>query len=471
MDLFLSTRCPQCGADISFDEESTVIHCEYCGCALHMTGRSGVMRTYVAPRKDVQRIKKAIQGAIKEANAKGALVSEKGLFFAPYWRIKGMAFRWIFGRNAQGETVKELKTKQVDQTFPAYGGINLGLCSLGIRPGALKLLFFDPSEMSRLGSTIKVAVPFKEAVRYGTSLTEVGLDETDIRVHLERSRLIGERYSMIYFPFWMIKLAWGKKASILILDAVANKVTRILTQEQWEQMLATAAERPVTVSFSKVSFIPFKCPNCGWELPLNCFDIIHLCGTCHQAWMERNGRFRGVRFDAAAPPKGENQPLLYLPFWVFQAEIHSNGQALKTVADLHEFSLVFPARVAHSADQRPIRFYVPAVSIRNIAAVNKLATGVTQKQPVFDQVPKERLTECQLRGVFLPPKAATGMADILLCSMTPRNNGNRQHFVQHADMTISKIHLLWWPFYEQRLFLRDAICHTGIQKGAVCING
>jgi hypothetical protein len=113
---------------------------------------------------------------------------------------------------------------------------------------------------------------------------------------------------------------------------------------------------------------------------------------------------------------------------------------------------------------------VPAVSIRNIAALNKLAVGVTQKQPVFDPMPKERLAECKLTGVFLPPKAATGMADILLCSMTPQNNGNRQHILQHADMTISKMQLLWWPFYEQRLFLRDAICHSGIQKGAVAMD-
>jgi hypothetical protein len=85
-------------------------------------------------------------------------------------------------------------------------------------------------------------------------------------------------------------------------------------------------------------------------------------------------------------------------------------------------------------------------------------------------MPKERLAECKLTGVFLPPKAATGMADILLCSMTPQNNGNRQHILQHADMTISKMQLLWWPFYEQRLFLRDAICHSGIQKGAVAMD-
>jgi len=470
MDLFLSTRCPQCGADLSFDEESTVIQCEYCGSALHITGRSGVMRTYVAPRNDVKRMKQAIHTAMKGANAKGALVSEKELFFAPYWRIKGMVFRWIFGEHLRGESVKELKTKQLDRTFPAYNGINLGLRSLGIRPGALKLFFFDPSEISKLGATVKVSVPYKEAVRQGTSLTQVGLDETDIRVHLDRTRLIGERYSMIYFPFWMIKLSWGRQARILILDAVANKATRVLTQEQWEEMMAKTAKQPAAVSFNNVSFIPFKCPNCGWALPLNWFDIIHLCPTCQRAWMERRGGFKAVRFEIAASPKVGNQALIYLPFWVFQAEIHSNGQAFKTVADLHEFSLLFPPRVAQGADRRPIRFYVPAVSIRNIEALNKLAVGVTQKQPVFDPMPKERLDECKLRGVFLPPKAATGMADVLLCSMTPPNNGNRRDILQHAHMTIGRMQLLWWPFYEQRLFLRDAICHSGIQKGAVAMD-
>jgi ribosomal protein S27E len=470
MDLFLSTRCPQCGADISFEEESTVVYCNYCGSALHITGRSGVLRTYVAPRKDIQRMKKAIRDGMKQADARAAVVSEKKLFFAPYWRIKGMVFRWIFGSNVQGETIKDLKTKHLDHTFPAYDGINLGLRSLGIRPGALKLLFFDRSEMTKMGSIIKVVRTFKEAVKHGESMTGVGLDETGIQVHLGRTRLIGERYSIIYFPFWMIKLSIGKESRVLILDAVANIVTRILTHEQWEEMVAKATKQPARVSFSNVSFISFKCPNCGWELPLNRFDIIHVCSTCQRAWMERGGDFKPVPFEAAAPPKGLNQDVVYLPFWVFQAEISSNGQTLKTAADLYRFSLMFPTRPINSTDRRAIRFYVPAAAIRNISAANKLATSVTQNQPAFSRMPREELLVYKLMGVFLPPKAASSMADILLCSITPRNNRNRQDFVKQADLSISKMHLLWWPFYEQRLFIRDALCGCGIQKGAMSVN-
>ena len=36
-----------------------------------------------------------------------------------------MVFRWVFGKNIRGETIKELKTKQLDHTFPAYDGIQI----------------------------------------------------------------------------------------------------------------------------------------------------------------------------------------------------------------------------------------------------------------------------------------------------------------------------------------------------------
>jgi len=468
MDLFLSTSCPQCGADVSFEEESTVLYCQYCGGALRVAGRSGVIRTYVAPREDIRSIKKIIRKALRHAKAKKALVTEKRLFFAPYWRIKGMVFRWIFGKKLDGEILKELKTKPLDYTFPAYEGIHLGLRSLGVRPAALKLLFFDRRKMSKTGAIMNVATTFDTAVIHGASVRDVGLDETGVRLHLGRTRLVGERYGIIYFPFWMMRLSLGAKGSVvLILDAVANKVTRVLTDEQWRDMEEKTGRQPATVSFSRVFFIPFKCPNCGWDLPLNRFDMIHLCGTCHRAWMEKGGRLKAVRFEAAAPPEGLNESLVYLPFWVFHAEMTSNGQSLKTTADLHAFSPLYPSKAQEGTKPRPIRFYVPAVAIRNISAANKLATRVTHNQPSFDPMPKDRLQDCRFMGVFLGPEAAADMADVLLCSLTPASNQKRQDFVKHAHTAINKLDLVWWPFYEQRLFLRDAICGCGIQKGAL----
>jgi ribosomal protein S27E len=469
MDLFVSTSCPQCGADISFEEESNVIRCNFCGSALRLTGRSGVTRTYVEPREDVVRMKKAIHGAIKQSGNAKPLVSGKKLFFAPYWRLKGMAFRWIFGKDAQNNAIKELKTKQLDHTFPAYHGMNLGLQSLGIRPGALKLRFFDRSRMSEMGAIMKVALPFEKAADHGTPLMQMGLDETGLQVHLESTHLVGERYSIIYFPFWMIKVSVGQESRILILDGVANTITGTLTQQEWVHMVKRAENAPEPVSFKQVSFIPFKCPNCGWDLPLHQFDFIHLCTTCRRAWLERGGQFRAVAFEVASSENRTGQPLVYLPFWVFHVEIGSKEQRLKTVADLHAFSLMFPTRVPKDNDDALLRFFIPAMEIRNIVAANKLATSVTNTQPTTDYMPKESLGECKLSGAFLPPKAAKEMAHVLLHSLTPKNNRKRQEFVENAEISIGKMHLLWWPFFEQRLFLRDALCGCGIQKGTVAM--
>jgi hypothetical protein len=176
-----------------------------------------------------------------------------------------------------------------------------------------------------------------------------------------------------------------------------------------------------------------------------------------------------VPFEVASSPNGAGQRIVYLPFWVFQAEVSSKGQRLKTVGDLHDFSLMFPTRVPQDTDENPLQFFIPAMEIRNISAANKLATSVTNRQPTLDYVPKDRVGECKLSGAFLPPKAAREMAHVLLCSLTPKNNRNRQHFVRGADISINKMRLLWWPFYEQRLFLRDALCGCGIQKGTVAL--
>lgn len=471
MDLFVSTKCPQCGAEISFEEESTVVYCQYCGSALCLTGRSGVTRTYVPPRKDVVRIKKALKEAVAETESAKALISEQRLFFAPYWRVKGMVFRWVFGTNTRDERIKELKTKHLDQTFPAHGGVNLGLHSLGIRPEALKLFFFDREEMTKQGTVLDVVVPFEAAVTHSRTMTQVGLDEKALFIHFDRTWLVGERYSIVYFPFWMIRVSLGDTSRVLILDGVANTVTRTLSVEAWAQMVNEAKKAQAPVSFSKVSFMAFKCPNCGWDLPLNRFNIIHLCHTCHQAWMERDGRFRAVAYEVVTPAQTQDrppdQPVAYLPFWSFRTEISNDTEALRTVEDLHAFSGKFPTRAPGETDRNPIRLYLPAAEIRNIAAVNKLATDVTIHQPALNFMSKDELTDCTLLGACLSPQAAREMADILLCSLTPKENRKRQEFLRGARISTGKMRLFWWPFSEQRLFLRDAVCGCGIQKGTV----
>lgn len=468
MDLFVSVHCPQCGANISFEEESTAIQCPYCGTSLHITGRSGILRHYITPRENVPRLKKSLRAALKGAGAKKALIVEKRLYFAPYWRIKGMAYRWIFGRDAQGGAVKELKAKHLDRSFPAYRGIDLGLRSLGIRPGALTLPFFDRTKMAAAGTIMTVDIPFEEGLNRDQLMTDVGLDETRIQVRFERTRLVGERRTLIYFPFWAIRIRAGDRCRVLVVDGVANTVTRVFTEARWKDMWEGKDTGTAAVDFGEASFIALKCPNCGWDLPVSQFDVIHFCKTCRQAWMERGGRFRPVKYQIAAPFHKTDQELVYLPFWVCRTQVGMAGQVLKTAGDMKALTGLpgFPAKPL-PGDSEPFRFFVPALRIRNILAADKLAAGLTRQQPAYEPGAVDRLEDMNTLGVFLPPQTAAGMTDLLLCSLVPAGNGWGLDRIQNAETSVRAIHLLLWPFFGQRLFLRDAICGLGIQKGTL----
>ena len=217
-----------------------------------------------------------------------------------------------------------------------------------------------------------------------------------------------------------------------------------------------------------LSFIALKCPNCGWDLPVSQFDVIHFCKTCHRAWIEREGRFRPVKYQIAAPTHETDKELIYLPFWVCRTQVGMAGQVLKTAGEMKPFTGLpgFPAKPLPE-DSEPFRFFVPALRIRNILAADKLAAGLTRQQPVYRHGAVVRLEEMNSLGVFLPPQTAAEMTDLLLCSLVPAGNRLGQDRIQNAATYVRAIHLLLWPFYGQRLFLRDAICGLGIQKGTL----
>src|SRR5512139_4319087 len=91
-------RCPQCGGTIDFLEEAQVIHCNFCGSNLLVAGREGVLRYVLPPR--ISEAKKAQALALEYLQRSGkrsSRIGETYLFYAPFWRIQGIIYRWVFG--------------------------------------------------------------------------------------------------------------------------------------------------------------------------------------------------------------------------------------------------------------------------------------------------------------------------------------------------------------------------------------
>jgi hypothetical protein len=183
--------------------------------------------------------------------------------------------------------------------------------------------------------------------------------------------------------------------------------------------------------------------------------------------VEHGGRFRPVKFQIARAPDDTDQDLVYLPFWVCEAEIRMAGRVLRTVGDLRTFAHLPPFFGNTNMNQEPFRFFVPAARIRNILAADKLATGFTRQQPAYRPSSTDTLQDMDALGVFLSPQTAADMTDLLLCSLLPEGNRIRQEQMETTETVVRSMHLLLWPFCRQRLFLRDALSGLGIQKGTL----
>jgi len=148
----IQVHCPQCGGEIDFLEEAQVIRCGFCGSSLLVAGREGVLR-YIIPTQ-VQEPQAAQGQALRYLGGLGrrsARVGETFLFYAPFWRIQGNVYRWLFGQKPMKvesgtglpppmERVKVLLTRVLDHTVEAYAGLQLGISTLGVRTQALHLL-------------------------------------------------------------------------------------------------------------------------------------------------------------------------------------------------------------------------------------------------------------------------------------------------------------------------------------------
>src|SRR4030043_702395 len=144
-------HCPQCGGDLGFLEESQAIPCEFCGTSLLVADREGVLR-YVLPAKvaDPQAVQALALDHLRVQGKSSLRAGEVFLFHAPFWRMQGTVYRWIFGLKPMKveiqagvpppmERLKVLLTRILDHTIPGYEGLDIGLPSLGVRTQALRL--------------------------------------------------------------------------------------------------------------------------------------------------------------------------------------------------------------------------------------------------------------------------------------------------------------------------------------------
>lgn len=467
----IAITCPQCGAEVDLAEEDTVFKCLYCDSTLKPTGRNQVQSFFISPRETAEKVGKALLRALQSKASKGLHIAEHNLLYAPYWRVNSMLFQWTFikeyfkspGGQKSWKNLKKLRATPWFRTFPAFESSKWGLFSLGLRVQVLKIWPFNKQKMGKDPLFVKQTISFKQAIDQAQKSIVHQRSSVSIEVEMAKSELVGERYSLLYFPFYCYTLKKNGKQSLLIVDALSHKVVK--GHVDIDELKRTSSGDKIP--YQLLNFIPFKCPNCGWDFSFRPHTTIHVCKTCGRAWQEKGGNYVPVPYRISLKEKSKNITWKYLSFWHLTGIIKTKEKEYKT---LKEFYDLFPLPRVLDEDaikRRNISFFIPAFRIKNVRVVDKFAAQLTRTQPKFSEIEPHTIEDLDLSDVWLTLKDAKEMAHVLLYSMTKKEHKKTKNAVKEADIHFTNSRLVWLPFMEKGIYLRESQTDFALQKNAL----
>lgn len=470
--------CPQCGGEMDFVEEAHVVRCSYCGSYLYVAGRQGVLR-YALPTRttEASRARKRAVAFLRSSGHANARPAETFLFLAPFWRIQGFAFRWVFGQRPMTqerwdgapppmERVKRLLYRALDHTAPGFSGVDLGVSSMGVRTQVLQLQPLDKGHES--SSLLPLDVPLAEVESIAQGLSQGLVVPDEIRPEVILHRLIGTRYSVVYVPIWYVECQDQGGSYAVLVDAVGGEGARLISDGPEILLRLMQGQQSPPFAFSQIRFLPFRCPNCGWVFPFYPFSAFHLCRMCRRLWSELGGEWVEVPYSVIPPPKGKswNSPV-WIPFWRFRAVIESQGMRVDTLEGLYRIAPPVRPSPRERVLEGLIHFYVPAVRLRNPQTLHNLASRLTFAQPEVAPGEFPHGLRPRTLGGSLSQGQADQLGPMILGAMIPPLNRNTVAWLNGCRVELSEPRILYFPFEKANLYWQELWTGLAFQQSAL----
>ena len=472
-------HCPQCGGNIAFLEETHVIRCEFCGSSLLVGGREGVLRYVLSPQiSDPQKAQLRAMEYMLKMGKHSPRAGETFLFYAPFWRFQGIVYRWVFGLKPikveieagvppPMDRLKVLLTRLMDHTIPGLTGLEIGLSSLGVRPQALQLEPFSREHVEQRESFLPLEVPLETAQEEAGRFADLFFQSEELIPEVILQRVVGIHFSIIYFPLWYVECRDEKSQEVVLIDAVGRSAVQAVRDGSQILSRLKGNESRKSFEFSQLRFLPFRCPNCGWEFPFRPLSILHFCPTCRHLFREKNGDWVGVEYGVSTVPGRKSENLLWVPFWQCKTVLESSGERLENMAALYR--LAPPPRVVNTEkeNRRPIYFYIPAVKFRDPHTIHNLGSRLTFVQPEVKVGSFPDGSHPLAAGGSLSDKDVQEMGTVILGSMIPQGNRKARAWIKNCRVELQDPQILYFPFSRVDLFWKEITSGISFQHNAL----
>lgn len=465
----VSVNCPQCSAPFDFLEECNVVRCEFCGSSLLVTGRDGVLRYVLEPKIGTTRDACSLVETnwSQEMKRKWKVV-EVFMVYVPFWRIQGKCYSWFFGMRYESggeedpllpkdkQWTKECITRVVDHTILAAETFPLQNRTLGVRTQAMVL---KPVEEEQCKFLVPADMTKEKALETLKEMTQDIAPSRGLETELVMKKEVGIRMSLVFSPVWYVEISSAKGNEAILVDAVDGKSLRVRGMREgwiWEIF---SKEEP-SLQWSTLGLLPFRCPNCGWDLPYRPHDMAHLCLNCLRLWSQKRGKWMEVPYEIALGNGGipwENG--LWLPVWRIRVSLMRRGQRLETMKELKR---VMGGQMANTkmGGEDPIWLYVPSTIFPNPRGHLHLATRLTSLDPSFDRGTFPGREKPKVASIELSQEEAVELAPSVLAAMVPPGNKAAIRWLVESEIIATDSRMCFLPFTPEPLSWRQI--HTGL---------
>lgn len=189
---------------------------------------------------------------------------------------------------------------------------------------------------------------------------------------------------------------------------------------------------------SGLRLITLKCEKCGSLLNADPKDVVYYCGHCGTGYelISEKDELVPMNIDFAVSKKPVDAAVVYLPFWVFDADIQIGSRDSSGSVT----GFLKKALGGNDSERTVDKFYVPAFDAP-LENIKKLGLEFTKHQPDLETIKKDRIT-----GGICSSRDAEKLADFIFLSSEAEKPDTLKHI--SYTMGLSNKRVVGIPFYK-----------------------